>query len=314
MDLHEFYTGKSFDAWTYFGAHPATVKGQKGWIFRTYAPSALRISLLLTEETRAAEMTQDGKSGIWSVFIPELEEGASYLFRITGPDGTTTDHTDPYGFSSLVRPEYDSVTADIDFKFTDSEWIKNREIGYNSPVNIYEMHLGSWRRKEDNSFYTYSEIADALIGYLIEGGYTHVEFMPLAEHPVDESWGYQVSGFFSATSRYGTPAELAELINKLHLYQIGVIMDFVPVHFALDPYALAEFDGTTLYEYPSEDTGHSEWGSRNFNYYRGEVRSFLQSAADFWIDVYHADGLRMDAISNAIYWQGNKERAAGQSL
>lgn len=312
MDLHEFYTGKSFDAWNYFGAHPAVEKGYKGWMFRTYAPSALRISLLLTEETKAEPMVQDDQSGIWSVFVPDLEEGTSYLYRITGPDGRTVDHTDPYGFSSQVRPAYDSVTATIDFEFTDSEWIKKREIGYNSPVNIYEMHLGSWRQKEDNSFYSYSEIADALIGYLVEGGYTHVEFMPLAEHPVDESWGYQVSGFFSATSRYGTPAELAELINKLHRHQIGVILDFVPVHFALDPYALAEFDGTSLYEYPSEDTGHSEWGSRNFNYYRGEVRSFLQSAADFWIDVYHVDGLRMDAISNAIYWQGNKERGINE--
>ncbi|MGI6108322.1 MAG: 1,4-alpha-glucan branching protein GlgB [Eubacteriaceae bacterium] len=312
MNLQDFYTGKSFDAWTYFGAHQETEKGKKGWIFRTYAPSAKKVTLILTADTAVYPMVQDGQGGIWSVFVPGIQAGSSYLYAITGPDGRVVNHTDPYAFSALKRPEYDSVTADIDFSFSDAAWMKKRKLDYNEAVNIYEMHMGSWRRKEDNSFYSYSEIAEPLIDYLTEGGYSHVEFMPLSEHPVDESWGYQVSGFYSVTSRYGTPAELAELINTLHCHDIGVILDFVPVHFALDAYSLSEYDGTALYEYPSKDTGYSEWGSRNFNYYRGEVRSFLQSAADYWIDVYHADGLRMDAISNAIYWQGNKERGVNE--
>ncbi len=309
MELHDFYIGKAFDAWTYFGAHP----DEKGWMFRVYAPNALSVSLkLLLDEEVILPMEKEGTSGVWQVKTDQAKEGDAYLYRIVGQNGQQVDHTDPYAFSSLVRPEYASVITDLTFDFHDEDWIKNRKIGYNDPINIYEMHLGSWRRKEDGGFYTYEELADQLIGYLKEGAYTHVEFLPVTEHPVDESWGYQVSGFYSATSRYGTPQQLAGLIDRLHQEGIGVLMDFVPVHFALDDYALGMFDGTALYEYPSEDTGHSEWGSRNFNYYRGEVRSFLQSSADFWIQKYHFDGLRMDAISNALYWQGNANRGLNE--
>lgn len=312
MNLHDFYVGQAFDAWKFFGAHPDEKDGKQGWMFRTYAPNALSIHLLLTESDTLLPMEKIGTSGIWEVFVPDMTAGVSYLYRIVGANGREVDHTDPYAFQAEKRPDYASITCDLDFTFHDQEWMDRRQIGYNSPVNVYEMHLGSWRRKEDNEFLTYTEIADQLIGYLKDGHYTHVEFMPVTEHPVDESWGYQVSGFYAATSRYGTPAQFAELVDRLHQAGIGVFLDFVPVHFALDEYALAQFDGTALYEYPSQDTGHSEWGSRNFNYYRGEIRSFLQSSADFWIEAYHVDGLRMDAISNAIYWQGNATRGVNE--
>ncbi len=313
MDLHAFYIGQSFDAWKYFGAHPVKEKNLTGYRFRVYAPNALELALIGTfSDWKPLPMAPLGDGGIYELFVPGAEPGMMYKFAITAQDGTVTDHADPYAFASELRPGTASVTADLSNTYTDEDWMQARSIGYNDPINIYEMHFGSWRRRPDGSWYSYAELAEALIDYLQEHDYTHVEFMPLSEYPADESWGYQVSGFYSLTSRYGTPEEFMALVNGLHNAGIGVIMDFVPVHFALDAYALSMFDGSALYEYPSTDTGYSEWGSRNFNYYRGEVRSFLQSAADFWCSVYHVDGLRMDAISNAIYWQGNKERGENE--
>ncbi len=186
--------------------------------------------------------------------------------------------------------------------------MKSRTDCKNKALNIYELHLGSWRKKNNDTFYSYREIAKLLIPYLKTTGYNYVEFLPVCEHPCDESWGYQNTGFFSATSRYGKPQDLMYLIDKLHQNDIGVILDFVPVHFAVDQYGLAKYGGSALYEYPNEAVGISEWGSCNFMYSRGEVRSFLQSSANFWLSVFHFDGLRMDAISRIIYWQGDSKR------
>lgn len=186
--------------------------------------------------------------------------------------------------------------------------MKNRSDCKDKPLNIYEMHLSSWRKKENGQEYSYRELAKPLIQYMKKTGFNYVEFMPLCEYPCDASWGYQNTGFFSATSRYGTPTDLMYLIDKLHQNHIGVILDFVPVHFAVDEYALAKYNGKALYEYPHNDVGVSEWGSYNFMHSRGEVRSFLQSSANFWLSVFHFDGLRMDAISRIIYWQGDSCR------
>ena len=233
-----------------------------------------------------------------------------------------------------MRPGTCSVIRSIEsYRFTDKEWLSKRTDCRDKPMNIYEVHLGSWRRKPDSQrlktddeseltgneiidaegWYTYSEIADELISYVREYGYNFIEFMPLSEHPCDESWGYQITGFFSPTSRYGTPAQLMELVDKCHNAGIGVIVDFVPVHFAVDHYALTEFDGTRLYEFPDDEAAYNEWGSRNFMHSKGEVRSFIQSAANYWLSVYHMDGLRMDAIRNMIYWNGQEYRGENRT-
>ena len=236
-----------------------------------------------------------------------------YKYCIHTRDGQVVYHCDPYGFAMELRPNSASYIVDLEeYKFSDDEWMNKRDKCYNKPLNIYEIHMGSWMKKNDetynNGWYRYNEIADRLINYVKENGFTHIEIMPLCEHPVDCSWGYQNTGFFSPTSRYGTNKELKELIDKCHKANVGVILDFVPIHFAVDDYGLAKFDGTELYEYPHKDVGASEWGTCNFIHSRGEVCSFLQSAANYWLKEYHFDGLRMDAISRAIYWQGNPAR------
>ncbi len=308
-DLQAFYDGLSFDAWKYFGAHPS----KAGTTFRVYAPNAVKVAVIGEfSDWEPISMKQKNENGIWFCRIKDAKEGQMYKYRIYFPDGNFCDHTDPYAFSTELRPGSASIIVNLKFPFTDKNWLKKRTLNYNDPMNVYEMHIGSWRRKEDGSFYNYEELAEILPEYLKEHHFTHVEFMPLTEYPVDESWGYQVLGYYSATSRYGTPRQLQKLINTLHENGIGIILDFVPVHFALDYYGLSHFDGTALYEYPHDDTGYSEWGTHNFNFYRGEVRSFLQSAVDFWIENYHVDGIRMDAISNALFWQGNKDRGVNE--
>ena len=210
-----------------------------------------------------------------------------------------------------LRPNSASVVVDLsEYKFHDRVWIDRRQKTYEQPMNIYEMHAGSWHTnpEDPNGWYNYAELAEPLIAYLKENHYNYVEFLPLSEHPADVSWGYQTTGYFSPTSRYGTAAQLKELIDKCHQADIGVILDFVPVHFAMDDYGLAMFDGTPLYEYPNDAVGHSEWGTCNFMHSRGEVRSFLQSAAEYWLEEFHFDGIRMDAISRIIYWQGDPNR------
>lgn len=335
MDIYEFYSGRSFDAYRELGAHvKKEVTGKKtvvsGVEFVTYAPNALGVNVIGEfndwNET-VMERCYDGS--FFKVFVPEARPGMMYKYKIYHRDGSSMEHCDPYGFGMELRPAFASIIRDMDtYRFHDAKWMKNRSVCQGSPLNIYEVHLGSWRTKpvfdeqgnpltpeeiaESNrvaeSWYTYKEIAPMLAEYVKEQGYNYVEFMPLSEHPSDQSWGYQNTGFFSPTSRYGTADDLKEMIDILHQYNIGTILDFVPVHFALDGYGLARYDGTALYEYPSNDVGYSEWGSMNFIHSKGEVRSFLQSAANYWLSEYHFDGLRMDAISRIIYWMGDESR------
>lgn len=335
MDIYEFYSGRSFDAYRELGAHvKKEVTGKKtvvsGVEFVTYAPNALGVNVIGEfndwNET-VMERCYDGS--FFKVFVPEARPGMMYKYKIYHRDGSSMEHCDPYGFGMELRPAFASIIRDMDtYRFHDAKWMKNRSVCQGSPLNIYEVHLGSWRTKPvfdeqgnpltpeeiaesnrvEESWYTYKEIAPMLAEYVKEQGYNYVEFMPLFEHPSDQSWGYQNTGFFSPTSRYGTADDLKEMIDILHQHNIGTILDFVPVHFALDGYGLARYDGTALYEYPSNDVGYSEWGSMNFIHSKGEVRSFLQSAANYWLSEYHFDGLRMDAISRIIYWMGDESR------
>ncbi len=304
MDMLGFYTGQIFDAYEYLGAHMTA----EGVLFRTFAPSAAKVSILHGDREIPMEKIYDGN--FYELFLKGAREEESYEYRIYGQDGGIVDHCDPYGYGMELRPAHRSVIRNLHaYQFHDAKWMKARSEMKNKPLNIYELHLGSWRRKGGaDGWYRYEELADELIPYLKENGYNYVEFMPLSEHPCDESWGYQNTGFYAPTSRYGTAAGLMELNDRLHQSGIGVILDFVPVHFAIDAYGLAKYDGFALYEYPYSDVGVSEWGSYNFMHSRGEVRSFLQSNANYWLKEYHFDGLRMDAISRIIYWQGDESR------
>ena len=308
MDFYGFYTGKIFDAHEYLGAHVQ----DDGTTFRTFAPSASRVSLIgefSGWQELPMEKVHDGN--FWEVHVKDALPGMMYKYRIYGGDGRCIDHCDPYGYGMELRPATASIIRSRDsFHFQDQAWMKKRSDCRDKPLNIYEIHFGSFRKPSDepDAWYTYDELADLLIPHLKEAGYNYLEIMPLAEYPCDDSWGYQGTGFFSPTSRYGTMDQFKSFINACHRSGIGVILDFVPIHFAVDDYALTHYDGTALYEYPHSAVGYSEWGSCNFMHSRGEVRSFLQSAADYWLTEFHIDGLRMDAISRAIYWQGDPAR------
>ncbi|MFQ7539312.1 MAG: 1,4-alpha-glucan branching protein GlgB, partial [Clostridium sp.] len=254
------------------------------------------------------QMRRKDDKGIWSLFVAEAKEGDMYKYRVTQATGRIVDKMDPYAFYSELRPNTASIVTNLDYKkWSDEKWLAQRTKNFDKPVNIYEMHLGSWKKDEDQEWVNYKDIAKELIAYVKENNFTHIELMPLNEYPFDGSWGYQCSGYFSATSRYGSAQELMYLINACHRANIGIIMDFVPVHFVRDDFSLSYFDGTPLYEYEKACDADSQWGTANFNLWREEVRSFLMSAAAFWIDKYHVDGLRMDAISNIIHWHGNKD-------
>ena len=318
-DLTPFFEGREMNAYEYFGAHP--VKG--GVEFRVYAPHAHHIAVVGDFnhwDGLANEMIKDD-NGVWSVFVPDAKEGDAYKYRIVQANGRQLDKTDPYAFYSKFRPETDSIVASLEYdKWTDQEWMEKRNKGFDDPISIYEMHVGSWRDKnmrveeveglpeqdEQTYFVHYGDIVDELIAHCKRYHFSHVEVMPLSEFPFDGSWGYQVSGFYSVTSRFGNVIELKDFVNKLHGAGIGVIMDFVPVHFVKDEYALAYFDGTPLYEYSEGHDADSQWGTSYFDLWKETVRSFLISAANYWIKEFHFDGLRMDAISNAIFWRGNK--------
>ena len=297
MDYYAFYTGQCFDAYTWLGAH----REGEGWVFRTFAPGAAGVVLLHGGRELPMERVHDGN--FYELRTDGVEPGDCYQYRIYRRDGGYTDHCDPYGFGMELRPDHRSVVRDLEeHTFQDEVWMEGRSSRIEEPLNIYELHLGSWRRKPDGGWYRYDELAQPLIAYIKESGYNYVEFLPLSEHPCDESWGYQITGFYAPTSRYGTAKELMTLIDRLHQAGIGVILDFVPAHFAVDDYGLARYDGTALYEYPHRDVEVSEWGSHNFMHSRGEVRSFLQSCARYWLEVFHFDGLRMDAVSRILYW------------
>lgn len=313
MDIYGFYTGKIFDAYDFLGCH---LDGNRGY-FRTYAPNASRVTVI-GEFTgwKDYEMNRIHDGKFWELITDGVEDGMMYKYRIYGRDGSVTEHCDPYGFGMELRPDSASIARDMNrYVFHDTKWMRDRSDCRRGPLNIYEIHAGSWKTnpENENGWYKYNELADILIPYLKENGYNYVEMMPIAEHPCDNSWGYQFTGFYSPTSRYGTADELREFIDKCHQNGIGVLLDFVPVHFAVDGYGLSMYDGTALYEYPNCDVGYSEWGSKNFNHSRGEVQSYLQSCANYWLKEYHFDGLRMDAINNIIYWQGDSRRGINRN-
>lgn len=335
MDFYGFYIGNEFQAHAYLGAH---IEGGEA-VFRTFAPNAEHIAVIGDfNRWTDTPMNKIYDGNFWECKIQGVKPGMKYKYRIYDQTGHCLDRCDPFGRYMELRPHNASIFWDPEsFRFTDAKWMKKRTDQKRAPLNIYEIHAGSWKCRPGNSeemlpqgsgrsageitapadiatqWYTYKELADLLIPYLKENHYNYVEMMPLAEHPSDQSWGYQITSFFSPTSRYGTPDDLKLFINRCHMENIGVLMDFVPVHFAVDDYALWKYDGTALYEYPNNDVGRSEWGSCNFMHSRGEVRSFLQSAASYWLEEFHFDGLRMDAISNLIYWQGNPARGENKS-
>lgn len=314
MNSTEFYKGEAFDAYTYFGAHPEG----NGVTFRVYAPNAKDVKLEGDfSDWQEYNMYPCEMKGVFQAYIEGARPGQLYKYVVYTRSGDRVEHCDPYGFAMELRPEWASIIMDLyAYEFHDEEWMKQkRDKNYNRPMNIYEFYPTGFRQKkreegEDISFsyLGYDEIAEELIAYLKENGFQYLEFLPLSEHPADCSWGYQNTGFYAPTSRYGTPDQLKRLIDLCHQNEIGVILDFVPVHFATDSYGLGNFDGTALYEFPSSDVAHSEWGTYNFNHARGEVASFLQSCAYYWLKEFHFDGLRMDAISRIIYWQGNPDR------
>lgn len=306
--IRSFHEGQCMDAYRLFGAHFCVEEHRRGVRFTVYAPHAVKVwvagSFTDWGNNRIAMNVQDG---IWSVFVEGLQEGESYKYVIQDFRGNIFYKSDPYAFFSEVRPSTASRIYDIEqLVWNDIWWQRGKCDNYDRPVSIYEVYAGGW--KETDGISVYEMLEKELIPYVLKMGFTHIELMPLNEYPFDGSWGYQASGYFSLTSRYGTPKEFASFVNACHNNDIGVIMDFVPVHFVKDDFGLRNFDGQALYEYADSENAESQWGTMNFNMYSEEVRSFLISAAAFWCDVYHMDGIRVDAVSNLIYWGGNSNR------
>lgn len=306
MKIEDFYQGNEFEAYEYLGAHQ--VEG--GVVFRTYAPNAWQVCLLGEwNGFRELVMTPVVDGNFYEYKVEENIQGKRYQYRIYRTENDYSDHCDPYGFAMELRPGERSIVQRIDeYQFQDQAWMEQRKGGAQQPVNIYEVHLGSFARDLQGGFLTYVELAERLVRYVKGLGFNYVQFMPLAEHPLDESWGYQNTGFFSATARFGGPLGLKTLIDVCHQNGIGVIMDCMMVSFAIDSFGLADYDGQPLYEYPHKDMAINEWGSCNFMHSKGEVRSFLQSCAYFWLKEYHVDGLRMGSMQRLIYWHGIKSK------
>lgn len=306
MNLRDFSSGDCFDAYKWLGAQFDGF----GTTFRVYAPNAEGVSVIGDFngwQDWYLNRTGDGK--FWEIRITDARPGQMYKYKIYH-GGNCVEHCDPVGFGMELRPKFASIIRDMRFDFDDLDWMEKRHTWHGDALNIYEVHLGSWRTDpgDPNGWYKYEDIAPQLVKYCKEHGYNCVELMPLNEYPCDESWGYQATGFFSPTSRYGTAEGLKKLVNTCHKNGIAVLMDYVPVHFAVDGYALAQFDGTPTYESQFRDIAFSEWGSCNFDFTKGPVCSFLKSAANYWLTEYHFDGLRMDAISRVIYYMGDPSR------
>jgi 1,4-alpha-glucan branching enzyme len=311
FDLHLFAEGTLYRAYEHFGAHIRTVQGVSGVHFVLWAPNAARISVIGDFNGwngLCHPMASRGSTGLWELFIPDLPEGTFYKYEIRSREhGTLLRKADPYAFAGELRPRTASVVCDIsDYTWHDDAWMTARS-GWDpltAPLSIYEVHLGSWMRMpgEDNRWLTYDELAARLIPYAKDLGYTHLELMPVTEHPFDGSWGYQATGYFAATSRYGEPEGFMTFVDAAHQAGLGVIMDWAPAHFPDDPHGLAFFDGTHLYDHADPRLGyHPDWHSRIFNYDRAEVRTFLLNSALFWLDKYHIDGLRVDAVASMLY-------------
>ncbi len=309
-DLYLFHEGTHFRLYDKLGAHPRTVGGVAGTSFGVWAPNAARVAVVGDFNEWNCDrhpLNRRGWSGIWEGFIPKLGPGARYKFHVESQlNGYVADKADPFAFASELPPRTASVVANLDYDWADGDWMKTRRVknALDAPLSVYEVHLGSgMRRPEDgNRWLTYRELAPRLAEYAIQLGFTHVEFLPVMEHPFYGSWGYQCTGYFCPTSRYGSPTDLMYLIDYLHQHGIAVILDWVPSHFPTDEHGLGYFDGTHLYEHADERQGfHPEWKSFVFNYGRDEVRSFLISSALFWLKAYHADGLRVDAVASMLY-------------
>ncbi|MGK7899013.1 MAG: 1,4-alpha-glucan branching enzyme [Xenococcus sp. (in: cyanobacteria)] len=329
LDIHLFAEGNHHRIYEILGAHLTELDGVKGVYFALWAPNARNVSILgdfNSWEGREHQMRKSG-NGIWELFIPELTVGTSYKYEIKNWEGHIYEKSDPYGFQQEVRPKTASIVADLDkYQWQDSDWMEKRRTTepLNQPISVYEIHLGSWMHgaaaekpkllsgegeavavsewNQDSRFLSYYELVDKLIPYVKELGYTHIEVLPIAEHPFDGSWGYQVTGYYAPTSRYGNPEDLMYFIDKCHQNGIGIIVDWVPGHFPKDGHGLAFFDGTHLYEHADPRQGeHKEWGTLVFNYSRNEVRNFLIANALFWFDKYHIDGIRVDAVASMLY-------------
>ncbi len=311
MDRYLFGEGTHYQIYDKLGAHPKNYKGKDGFYFAVWAPHAAAVSVVgdfNNWDPDADPMKVLETSGIYEAFIPGLKEGELYKFAITTQSGKVLFKSDPYAFGSEYRPGTASITRDISgFQWKDNTWMTKRETQdlTTSPLSIYEVHLGSWRkanREEKDGYYTYIEAAHELAAYVKDMGYTHVELMGIAEHPYDGSWGYQVTGYYAPTSRYGTATEFMYFVNYMHKHGIGVILDWVPAHFPKDAHGLADFDGQALYEYADPRKGeHPDWGTKVFDYSRNEVSNFLIANALYWIEQYHIDGLRVDAVASMLY-------------
>lgn len=319
FDQYLFGQGTHYDLYNKLGAHPMTVDGEEGVYFAVWAPNAEAVSLVgnFNEwDENATPMERLEPLGIYEIFLPEMKIGDIYKYCVTTKAGYTILKADPYGFQAELRPNNASVIADIsDFKWQDSRWMKKREKfdDKKDPMFVYEVHPGSWKKHpasdgDPDGFYSYRELAHELADYVKRMGYTHVELMGIAEHPFDGSWGYQVTGYYAPTARFGSPKEFKYLVNYLHKNKIGVILDWVPAHFPKDAHGLAEFDGTCIYEHSDPRQGeHPDWGTKIFNYGKNEVKNFLIANALYWIEEFHVDGLRVDAVASMLYLDYGKK-------
>ncbi|MFK4479369.1 1,4-alpha-glucan branching protein GlgB [Bacillus sp. RC206] len=308
----EFHTEKYYDSYNIFGAHIVTEDGMRGVRFTVWAPHAKAVSVVgdFNEwDYEQHKMLQVTEEGIWSLFVPHIEENDIYKYAIETMDGDVILKADPYAVYAEVRPNTASVVFDIEgYEWNDKNWIRKRKKKsiYKEAMTVYELHFGSWKKKENGALYSYREMAEELIPYVVEHQFTHIEIMPLVEHPYDRSWGYQGTGYYAATSRFGTPHDLMYFVDECHKYGIGVILDWVPGHFCKDAHGLYLFDGTPTYEYKDRDVQENLiWGTVNFDLGKREVRNFLISNALFWMKYFHIDGFRVDAVANMLYW--NKE-------
>ena len=313
-DLHLFSEGKHWHAYRILGAHPHQVDGVDGTLFSTWAPSAQRVSVIgdfNQWDGRCNSMRARGNSGVWELFIPDISAGEIYKFEIRAQDGSLHSKMDPYGQQAELRPSTGSiVAANSEHKWLDTDWMSKREKTdwLHTPHSVYEVHMGSWKRNDAGDFLTYREMAEQMVPYVKELGFTHIELLPVTEHPLDISWGYQTTGYFAPTSRFGSPDDLRYFIDTCHQNGIGIILDWVPGHFPKDAHGLARFDGSALYEHADPRQGeHQDWGTYIFNYGRSEVTNFLLSSAFYWLEEFHIDGLRVDAVASMLYLDYSRE-------
>ncbi len=313
--INEFFSGHSLRAYQLFGAH--FINDEKvGVRFTVYAPNVKNVQIVGDFNQWNGDYHYlkeiDGR-GVWQIYVPDLKVWTLYKYRIETFSGTWIEKSDPFGFFHELRPKTSSIVVDLSiFNWTDTKWLDKRSKNFDLPLNIYEVHLGSWR-KEAGRWQELDDWLQQLIPYVKANGFTHIELLPLTEHPFDGSWGYQTTGYYALTSRYGTPDEMMSFINACHNEDIGIILDVVPAHFVKDSHGLANFTGEALYEPDSPSDANNQWGTLNFDFSKETVRSFLMSSFAYWLDYYHIDGLRFDAVANLIYWGGNKNRGVNQA-